>query len=66
MLLAEDALAKFHFQEKSLGDMITADYKVVDEGCESRNNHRNAVVAKDLASQWIQSCLCPHMGRKKD
>ena len=26
------------------GDLITADHKVLSEGCESRNNHRYAVV----------------------
>ena len=33
------------------GDLITADHKVLSEGCESRNNHRYAVVVKDLATQ---------------
>ena len=28
------------------------------EGCESRNNHRYAVVVQDLATQWIQSYPC--------
>ena len=37
------------------GDLITADHKVLSEGCESRNNHRYAVVVQDLATQWIQS-----------
>ena len=36
------------------GDLITADHKVLSEGCESRNNHRYAVVVQDLATQWIQ------------
>ena len=40
------------------GDLITADHKIVSEGCESRNNHRYAVVVQDLATQWIQSYLC--------
>ena len=40
------------------GDLITADHKIVSEGCESRNNHRHAVVVQDLATQWIQSYLC--------
>ena len=26
--------------------------------CESRTNHRHAVVVQDLATQWIQSCPC--------
>ena len=39
-------------------DLITADHKVLSEGCESRNNHRYAVVVQDLATQWIQSYPC--------
>ena len=37
------------------GDLITADHKVLSEGCECRNNHRYAVVVQDSATQWIQS-----------
>ena len=37
------------------GDLVTADHKVLSEGCESRNNHRYAVVVQDLATQWLQS-----------
>ena len=33
-----------------MGDLITADRKVLSEGCESRNNHRYAVVVQDLAT----------------
>ena len=40
---------------ENFGDLITADHKVLREGCESRNNHRYAVVVQDLATQWIQS-----------
>ena len=40
------------------GDLMTADHKVLSEGCESRNNHRYAVVVQDLATQWIQSYPC--------
>ena len=43
---------------ENLGDLITADHKVLSEGCESGNNHRYAVVVQDLASQWIQSYPC--------
>ena len=39
-------------------DLITADHKVLNEGCESRDNHRYAVVVQDLATQWIQSYPC--------
>ena len=42
----------------NFGDLITADHEVLCEGCESRHNHRYAVVVQDLASQWIQSYLC--------
>ena len=42
----------------NFGDLITADYKVVSDKCESRNNHRYAIVVQDLATQWIQSYPC--------
>ena len=40
------------------GDLITADHKVLSENCESRNNHRYAVVVQDLATLRIQSYPC--------
>ena len=43
---------------ENVGDLITADHKVLSEGCESHNNHRYAVVVQDLATQWIQSYPC--------
>ena len=43
---------------ENVGDLITADHKGLSEGCESRNNHRYAVVVQDLATQWIQSYPC--------
>ena len=43
---------------ENVGDLITADHKVLSESCESRNNHRYAIVVQDLATQWIQSCPC--------
>ena len=42
----------------NFGDLISADHKVLREGCESRNNHRHAIVVQDLATQWIQSYPC--------
>ena len=42
----------------NFGDLITADYKVLSDNCESRNNHRYAVVVQDLAAQWIQAYPC--------
>ena len=35
----------------NFGDLITADHKVLSDNCESRNNHRYAVVVQDLATQ---------------
>ena len=40
---------------ENVGDLITADHKVLSENCESRTNHRYAIVVQDLATQWIQS-----------
>ena len=40
------------------GDLITADHKIISEESESRIDHRYAVVAQDLATQWIQSYPC--------
>ena len=42
----------------NFGDLITTDHKVVSDNCESRNNHRYAVVVQDLATQWIQAYPC--------
>ena len=43
---------------ENFGDLITSDHKVLSESCESRNNHRYAVVLQDLATQWIQAFPC--------
>ena len=43
---------------ENFGDLITADHKVLSDNCESRNNHRYAVVVQDLATQWIQAYPC--------
>ena len=43
---------------ENFGDLITADHKVLGDNCESRNNHRYAVVVQDLATQWIQAYPC--------
>ena len=40
------------------GNLITADVKILSEESEFRNNHRYAVVAQDLATQWLQSYPC--------
>ena len=43
---------------EKFGDLITADHKILSDNCESRNNHRYAVVVQDLATQWIQAYPC--------
>ena len=43
---------------ENVGDLITADHKVLSDNCESRNNHRYAVVVQYLATQWTQSYPC--------
>ena len=43
---------------EKFGDLIKADHKVLSDNCESRNNHRYAVVVQDLATQWIQAYPC--------
>ena len=57
-LRAEDAKAKPYLELTIFGDLITADHKVLSDNCESRNNHRYAVVVQDLATQWIQAYPC--------
>ena len=39
-------------EQKKYGDLTTAEHKVLNEGRESRNNHRCAVVVQVLATQW--------------
>ena len=42
----------------NFGDLIIAYHKVLSDNCESRNNHRYAVVVQALATQWIQAYPC--------
>ena len=51
-------IGRFVRRAENFGDLIAADRQVLSEGCESRNNHRYAVVVQDLATQWIQSYPC--------
>ena len=43
---------------EKFGDLITADHKILSDNCESRNNHRYAVVVQDKDTQWIQAYPC--------
>ena len=51
---AGDALPR----AEKFADLITADHMVLQEGDESRNNHRYAVVVQYFATQWIQAYPC--------
>ena len=42
----------------NFGDLITGDRKVLSDNCESRNNHRYAVVVQDLVTQGFQAYPC--------
>ena len=53
--LAEDALAKQYFEQKSLVTWQQQIRKSSNVEGESRNNHRYAVLVPDLATQRIQS-----------
>ena len=54
----QDSYRRVVLRAENFGDLITADHKVLNEGGESRNNHRKAVVEQDLATPWIQSYPC--------
>ena len=43
---------------ENVGDLISADQKVLSEESGPRDNHRYALVVQDLATQWIQSDPC--------
>ena len=57
-LLAEKCTGNQVLRAGIFGDLIKADHKVLSDNCESRNNHRYAVVVQDLATQWIQAYPC--------
>ena len=38
----------------NVGDLITADHKVLSDNCESRNNHQYAVVVQDYTEELAQ------------
>ena len=42
-------------REEKIGNLMTADHKVLNAGSESGNNHVFAVVVQDLATQWNQT-----------
>ena len=38
---------------EEIGDLTTVEHKILNEGCESRNNHQFADVVQGLTIQWI-------------
>ena len=44
---AEDELVKWYLVQNFFGDLLKADHNVLGQGCESRKNHRYAVVGAD-------------------
>ena len=62
---AEDAMARPYLVLKNFGDLITANHKILNDNCESRNNHRYAVVVQDFATQWIQAYPCKNKTSQK-
>ena len=38
---------------EKFGDLVTADHKVLNEGAETRHNHRYSIAVQDLANRWI-------------
>ena len=52
MLTSAKTKRELFCEQKKKGDLTTAEHKVLNEGRESRNNHRYAVVAQVLATQW--------------
>ena len=47
------------------GALLTADHKVLNEGCESRKNHRYTVVKQNLLRRWKGVYECFSSRRKK-
>ena len=56
--LCRNALVQSCQEQRIWVKKLTADHKVLSEGCESRHNHRHVVVVQDLATQWIQTYTC--------
>ena len=53
----KDSLPKTHWRSSTscgkFGDLTMTDHKVLNEGCESRDNHLYAVVVQDLATHYL-------------
>ena len=52
ILTAANSERDLSHEQKSFGDVITAEHKILNEGRESWNNHRYAVVVQVLVTQW--------------
>ena len=49
-LYARDAQVKPYLEQQNLGELMTAEHKVLIETCESGNNHRYVIVGQNLAA----------------
>ena len=49
-LYTRDAQVKPYLEQQNLGELITAEHKVLIKTCESGNNHRYAIVGRNLAA----------------
>ena len=52
---------------EKFGDLITADFQVLNEGWDSRNNHRYPVVVQDSTTQsikFVQNANCSGNGKE--
>ena len=50
-LSARDAQVKPYLEQQNLGELITAEHKVLIETCDSGNSHRYAIVGQKLAAE---------------
>ena len=49
-LYARDAQVKPYLEQQNLGELITAEHKVLIKTCDAGNNHRYAIVERSLAA----------------
>ena len=49
-LYAREAKTKPHLEQHNLGELTTAEHKVLIETCDSGNNHRSTIVGPNLAA----------------
>ena len=58
MKISPGIIARLHHIDRRLMVLRKEHCAYLSDSCESRNNHRYAVVVQDKATQWIQSYPC--------